>query len=118
MENNEFENPQERLLDEVQRVLEIFNKMVKLTVINHKEVLTVEEFAAYTGIATNYVYQLTHEKRIPYYKPEGKKIYFKRSEVENWLLRNRHKTNSEIESDAVTYLTLNKKGKGYLSSMN
>ena len=55
----------------------------------HKSILSHEETAKYCDISPDYLYQLTSKKVIPFYKPRGKKIYFKRSELDNWLLRNR-----------------------------
>jgi len=74
-----------------------------------KKVLTVDEVSTYTGLSKSYLYKLTSSKEIPFYKPNGKTIFFEREELENWLLRNRAKTKSEIEEDAINYVTLNKK---------
>lgn len=54
-----------------------------------KEIMTVSDCALYTGLSTSYIYKLTHRKEIPFFKPMGKRIYFKRSEIDQWLLRNR-----------------------------
>lgn len=34
------------------------------------------------------VYRLTSERRIVFFKPEGKKIFFKREDLESWMLSN------------------------------
>ena len=62
---------------------------VDLMAVNGKEVLTSRETAAYLGISLAYLYKLTHERRIPHYKPEGKVLYFDRSDVLAWMRRNR-----------------------------
>jgi hypothetical protein len=51
----------------------------------------------------------TSSDTIPHYKPNGKKIYFNRVEVDEWLLRNRTTTTDEIEKQAADYLI--KKGR-------
>ncbi|WP_421200641.1 helix-turn-helix domain-containing protein, partial [Aeromonas enteropelogenes] len=43
-----------------------------------------------------YVYRLTSEKRLPHYKPQGKKIYFKRVELLDWLLSHRISPDAEL----------------------
>ena len=58
---------------------------VDLLAVNGKEVLTSRETAAYLGISLGYLYKLTMEKKIPHYKPEGKILYFNRTEVEAWM---------------------------------
>ncbi len=73
-----------------------------------KEVLTLEEACVYTGLSKSKMYKHTHQREIPHYKPQGKKIYFKREELISWLLSNKVKTMQEIEDDADRYL-LNKK---------
>jgi len=41
-----------------------------------KEVLNLEEAANFLGIAKSTLYKMTHENRIPFYKPACKLIYF------------------------------------------
>ena len=64
-----------------------------------KNILTLEEVAEYTHLSKSYVYKLTSKGDIPYYKPNGKQLYFKRTEIDEWLLTNRNKTNQEIERE-------------------
>ena len=65
-----------------------------------KEVFTVNETCSYMGVSESYLYKLTSSRRIPFYKPTGKLIYFKREEVIDWLLSNRISTQSEIDMQA------------------
>lgn len=74
-----------------------------------KDVLTMDECAAYMGCSKNYLYQLTAKSEIPYYKPRGKYIYFRRVEIDGWLLGNRHSSNGEIERMASAFCA--KRGK-------
>jgi excisionase family DNA binding protein len=69
-----------------------------------KEALTVEEASEYTGLSSGTLYVLTHEKRIPYYKPLGKKIYFKRSELDGFMFRNKRSADYEISAAAEAIL--------------
>ncbi|MFM4895192.1 helix-turn-helix domain-containing protein [Aeromonas caviae] len=61
-----------------------------------KEVLCAEECAELLGVSVSYVYRLTSEKRLPHYKPQGKKIYFKRDELLGWLLSHRISPDAEL----------------------
>ncbi|MEG9379862.1 helix-turn-helix domain-containing protein [Vibrio cholerae] len=54
-----------------------------------KEVMTINECAQYTGLSVSYLYKLTHRKLIPFFKPMGKRLYFKRAEIDQWLMRNK-----------------------------
>ena len=51
-----------------------------------KTILTLEEVAKYTNYSKSYIYKLTSRREIPCYKPNGKQLYFKRTEIEEWLL--------------------------------
>lgn len=42
------------------------------------------------------MYHLLSNNEIPHYKPRGKNVYFKRTELEDWMLRGRVKTWHEI----------------------
>ena len=91
-------------MDELIERLERIEKGVML----QKNVLTFEEGVLFTGLAKSYLYKLTASGKIPYYKPSGKLIYFDRSELERWMLRNPIKTADEIEQQAVNYCHTNR----------
>ncbi|MCK4676772.1 MAG: helix-turn-helix domain-containing protein [Bacteroidales bacterium] len=85
-------------------------KNIELLLSSQKTILTFKEAAAYLGLSKSYLYKLTSAERISHYKPQGKLIYFKKNELDNWLLRNRNVTKKEIEKMALSFVTLNKKG--------
>jgi excisionase family DNA binding protein len=70
-----------------ENILTILGDMRNL-MLGHKSVLTLEQFETYSGLSKSTIYKLTLERKIPHYKPGGKKIYFRRSEVDEWLLNN------------------------------
>lgn len=74
----------------------------------HKAVLTAEEMAWYLGVPIGGLYKLTCKNEIPYYKT-GKRIYFKREEMEAWITRNRVKTAEEVAQEAINYCIKHKK---------
>ncbi len=74
--------------------------------------LTVDDLALLAGVSKRTVYRLTGDHKIPYYKPNGKDIYFDRAEVESWLLKNRIATNEELQQRAVNDVVLGKGHKG------
>ena len=53
--------------------------------LTEKELLTSKEAAEYTRLAHQTVYDYTHKKRIPHQKI-GKKLLFRVSELDKWLL--------------------------------
>lgn len=68
-----------------------------------KPILTFEEGCKYAGLSKSYMYQHTSNGNIPFYKPEGRKIYFKTKELEDWILRNRSASSEEIRSRAAIH---------------
>ena len=77
--------------------------------ITAKETLTLEEAAAFMGIKRSSLYKMTHEQTIPFYKPNGKMIYFEKSDILDWLRKNLVASNDELPEAARMHMqTLSK----------
>jgi excisionase family DNA binding protein len=74
-----------------------------------KDVLNLNETCAYLDVSASHMYKLTSQKLIPHFCPQGKKLYFRREELDQWLLRNRQDSIDEIETRAANYLLTNKR---------
>lgn len=74
-----------------------------------KEVLTFNDACKYLDISASHLYKLTSQKQIPHFCPQGKKLYFKREEIDLWLFRNKQETSDDIETAAANYLIKNKR---------
>lgn len=86
---------------------EIISKLAVIernTLLAAKNVLDIDDVATLTGLSKSHLYKLTCTRQIPYYKPNGKLMYFDRAEVEAWMKRNRVKTQEEAKSDALNYV--------------
>jgi excisionase family DNA binding protein len=59
-----------------------------------------------TGLKKLSIYGLVHKGQIPHYK-RGQRLYFKRTELLDWLADGKRKTQQEIEADAETYVKHN-----------
>lgn len=70
----------------------------KLFTIREKTVLAIEEAAMFTGLSKGHLYKLTSAGQVPHYKPAGGRVYFKKTELEAWLLRNRQHATEEINA--------------------
>jgi len=62
-----------------------------------EKALTVEAAAQFLGFKKSYVYKLCHLKKIPFYKPLGDRVYFRLSELEAFVFRNRQAASYECE---------------------
>ena len=63
-----------------------------------KEIYTLKEAAEYMNLSTSYLYKLTHWNKIRNYKPTGKLLYFKKSDLNKWMLQNPSKLQHEIDA--------------------
>lgn len=68
-----------------------------------KEILNVEELSDYTGFKKSYIYKLVHSNSISFSKPNGKVLFFERKKIDEWLLKNSHKSNDEIQQEALEF---------------
>lgn len=105
MENsNNGENTSQ---DEIRTQLKNIEKLLTSQSLINKSIFNIDEVSTYTGLSKLYLYKLTSKNGIPHYKPNGKNVYFKKDEVDNWLLRNRQSTNEELNNEAINF-TVNK----------
>jgi len=84
--------------------LESIERMLMEQNMLKKEVLNFSEAAIYLEVSHSHLYKLTSTGSIPAYKPNGKKLYFNRHELDAWLLSNKQVSTSELEQQANEYL--------------
>ena len=65
-----------------------------------KDVLTLEEAAKFMGIARSSLYKLTHEQLIPFFKPNGKMVFFEKADLVAWMKQNRVSSKKAIAAEA------------------
>ena len=59
------------------------------------KILSIQEATIFLNLAKQTLYGFTSRNEIPFIK-RGKKLYFQKSDLENWLLVGKRKSNSEI----------------------
>jgi len=103
----------EQLPEMVALLLEKVNRLESLLTGNQeegmllKEMLTIEEAVTYTGVSKSWLYKMTMRGDLPTYRPGGKRIYLKRSELNEWMSSHRTGSNAEIEEKASEYIRKN-----------
>src|SRR5690554_724302 len=70
-----------------------------------KEILNLTEAAVFLNISHSHLYKLTSGKKIAHFCPQGKKLYFKREDLTNWLLRNKQEEEESVQ-ERVNNLTI------------
>ena len=75
----------QRQIEELQKRMDAVEDILD----NAKEVLSVEEAARFMDIARSSLYKVTSDKSIPFYRPNGKMIYFEKADILKWIRKNR-----------------------------
>jgi len=86
----------------IQKLESIEKKLFEQNMLQ-KEVLNFNEAAVYLEVSHSHLYKLTSTGTIPAYKPNGKKLYFNRQELNKWLLSNRQTSLSDIEEEVSQF---------------
>lgn len=66
-------------------------------------IMDIEEVSKYLYRSKNSIYKLAEKAQIPYTKKSGK-LYFDKSDINNWLKSGSRQTKSEIEEKALNRL--------------
>ena len=89
-----------KLIADLQKRVETLEDMLDAG----KEVLTVEEAAKFMGMARSSLYKMTSDQTIPFYRPNGKMIFFEKSDILSWIRKNRVSSREEIEEEARLHM--------------
>ncbi|QQR98601.1 MAG: helix-turn-helix domain-containing protein [Sphingobacteriales bacterium] len=98
MENKTLEQRLEKI--------EILLQSQKTLLLSQKVVFNLDELVQYTNLSHSFIYKLTSKGGIPFYRPNGKQLYFNKIEIDIWLQRNPAKTNEQIRNEVITQITL------------
>lgn len=88
-----------------------YENLNRANVIAQKEILSFKEALVYLDVSSSFLYKLTSKNEIPFTKPNGGKIYFKKEDLNNWMLKNTSKSNDVLENEIDNYLKRNYHGK-------
>lgn len=80
------------------------NELAKLLV-SQKAVFNVEDLSIYTGLSKSAIYKLTSGKKLRFSCPSGKLLYFKKDDVDSFLLSNPVETLDDIHQEAINFIS-------------
>lgn len=92
----------QRLLQELIQINSNLTSIQALFSVRRK-ILNFSDGVKYLGVSESYLYKLTSANKIPFYRPTGKLIFFKKEELDAWLLQNRQATTGEIQQSANNF---------------
>lgn len=78
------------------RIMVALEEVKAYTLLAAKEMLTVEDAALLTGFKVSYIRKMAREGLLPYYKPFGKQLFFKKSEITQLLQEKRVPSIAEL----------------------
>ena len=85
------------------QIKEQLDRIEQYSLIAAKNLLNIQEAAIILGMTVEGVRYNVRNNILPYYKPNVNRLYFKKSELEDWMMQNRSKSMAEIESEAAAY---------------
>lgn len=100
----------ERLPEAVGRLLDRLDSIEQLITSNQQgnteeadQLLTIQEAAKFINLSVATIYTLKSRSEIPVSK-KGKRLYFSKQELTDWIKSGRRKTIAEIDAEATDYL--------------
>jgi excisionase family DNA binding protein len=110
-----MENPFETIEIKLDKIIKLLGEIIpnkkELEIISvDKEVMDVNEVAKFLFISKSTLYQYVMNRKIPHFKL-GKKLYFKKSDLLNWVQEGKVKTVTELQNEASAYIINKRKYK-------
>ncbi len=108
--NNPFEVIEARLSSIENLILDLKHQPIQVETTNQqKQLLTIDEVVELLHLTKPTVYSKHSKGELPGVCKRGKRLYFQRDIIINWIKDGRKKSNAEIEAEAGAYLLNNKK---------
>ena len=89
----------------IQNEIKEIKKLLLSQNLHQKDILTVEEATVYLQLSESCLYKMTSKKEIPFYRPGGKKIYFKKSELQEWVFNSKVESINDLSDEVESYLS-------------
>lgn len=98
--------PQHVMSHLLQQEIDEIKKYILSQTFKAKEIMNVSEAALYMNLSPSYIYKLTHRRILPHSKPGSKVIYFKKSDLDEWMLSNKVPSIEERRNSTVPRRTI------------
>lgn len=99
-----IEDLQTVIIDCVNSCLKNNTQESKTTTDQPEQLLTIQAAAEFLSLTVPTIYSKVSRNEIPYMKPGGKRLYFSKTELLEYVNAGRKKSNAEIEQEAEAYL--------------
>lgn len=95
-------------MDKLTTIENLINEKMNASVQVSTEILNLENASIYLDISKSSLYKFTSTKEIPHFK-RGKRLYFKKSELDDWRTTQKISSRDEIDKLATEYILKNKR---------
>ncbi|WP_274476144.1 helix-turn-helix domain-containing protein [Mangrovimonas aestuarii] len=105
---NPFELINERL-DRIEKLLKDLNNKIDGNSENYttlSNIMNIEQLASYLTLSKSTIYGMVNKRKIPHFK-RGKRLYFDKGDINEWLRDGKVLTMTEIEQKANEYILKN-----------
>lgn len=69
--------------------------------ISQKEILSFKEAVLYLSISESLLYKLVSMRKINHFKPNNGKLYFKKMDLDKWMLQNEVKSVECLQEELI-----------------
>lgn len=90
------------IIESLERIENLLSSKSKVGLVSDR-LMTVKDAAEYLSITSSAIYKLTHTNKIPFNK-KGKRVYFLKSDILEWVKSGKIKTSDEIAVEAEKYI--------------
>lgn len=105
-----MENPFEAIIERLDRIENALNQLLNgkkyddVPIGDH--LMNIQEVAEYLSLSVSTIYGKCHSNDIPRIK-KGKRLYFLKNDIDEWLAGSKQKTNDDIQKMALDYIIKN-----------
>lgn len=64
-----------------------------------KQILSFKEALLFMDVSKSFLYKLTSQGSITFFKPNNGKLYFRKVDLENWMLQNEQKSLASVREE-------------------
>ncbi|MCM8569547.1 helix-turn-helix domain-containing protein [Gramella jeungdoensis] len=97
------------MMENIHKKLEQIESKIEEHILNTKEFLDLNEASKYMRLSKSALYKLTSKGEIKFYQPGGKKIFFFKADLHEWIKKGKVQSTCELEDEVENYLNDNNK---------
>lgn len=82
--------------DEILHELRGLKNLLQIDAILKKEIINLEEAAQLLGVSKSTMYKYVNTRKLPYSRPSGKILFFRKEDIYQFITSNRYASRNEL----------------------